>query len=67
MHGGRGTLFERGQAVLDAMAAGTLTPDTAATIMQAVAAQAKAVEVAELEKRVAALEATSANAAMSAP
>lgn len=49
-------LAAQGQAVIQALGQGTITPDEAAGIMQAVAAQARVVEVDELEKRVAALE-----------
>lgn len=51
-----GTLAEQGQAVLSAMAAGTVTPDQASAVMQVIAAQARIIEVDELEKRLAALE-----------
>jgi hypothetical protein len=53
-----GTLAEQGRAVLKAMAAGRITPEQASVIMGAVAAQARIVEVDELERRIAALEAT---------
>ncbi len=51
-----GTLAEQGQAVLSAMAAGTITPDEANAVMQVIAAHARIVEVDELEKQVATLE-----------
>jgi hypothetical protein len=51
-----GSLAEQGQAVLAAMAAGSITPDEANAVMQAIAAQVRIVEADELEKRIAALE-----------
>jgi hypothetical protein len=51
-----GTPAERGQRVLDALADGELTPDQASTIMQAINAQMRIVEVDELERRIKALE-----------
>ena len=47
---------EQGRALLEALSAGEITPGQAATIMQAISAQARIVEVDELEKRVATLE-----------
>jgi len=52
----KGGLSEYGRTVLEAMAAGDITPDEATTVMSAISAQARIVEVDELEKRVAALE-----------
>jgi hypothetical protein len=52
-----GSLADQGRTVLDALSTGTITPDEANALMQAVAAQARIVEVDELEKRVAELEA----------
>lgn len=57
-----GSLSERGHAVLDAVARAELTPDQAATMLQALAAQARIVEVDEIERRVAALEQASRSA-----
>ena len=57
-----GTLADQGRQVLDALAAGRLTPDEATQVMGAVAAQARIVEVADLERRIAALETKNANA-----
>lgn len=54
----KGSLTEQGEAVLKAMAAGEITPGESATLLQALAAQARVTEVDELEKRVAALEKT---------
>ncbi|MGV0130345.1 DUF5681 domain-containing protein [Burkholderia gladioli] len=51
-----GSLAERGDAVLRAMAAGTITPDQANAVMQVLAAQVRIVEADELEKRISALE-----------
>lgn len=51
-----GDVSEQGRAVLTALAEGRITPDEAATIMQAVSAQARIIEVAELERRIAELE-----------
>ena len=52
-----GALADQGRTVLAALSAATITPDEANALMQAVAAQARIIEVDELEKRVAALEA----------
>jgi len=50
------SLTMRGQAVLAALCAGSISPDEAAAFMQAISAQARIVEVDELEKRVGKLE-----------
>jgi hypothetical protein len=50
-------LAAQGRAVVEALAKAEITPDEAASVMQAIAAQARIVEVDELERRVAALEA----------
>ena len=52
-----GDLATQGRAVLEALSVGRITPNQAATIMQAISAQARIVEVDELERRIAALEA----------
>lgn len=52
-----GSLAEQGQAVLNALAAGSVTPDEANAVMAAIGAQVRIVEADELEKRIAALEA----------
>jgi hypothetical protein len=52
-----GALADQGRTVLGALSAGTITPDEANALMQAVAAQARIIETDELEKRIAALEA----------
>ena len=49
-------LAEQGRTIIEALGRGDVTPDEAASIMQAVAAQAKLIEVGELEKRITALE-----------
>jgi Family of unknown function (DUF5681) len=51
-----GTLAEQGQAILSSVASGDLTPDQGATLIQAIAAQARIVETCELEARIARLE-----------
>lgn len=52
----KGTLTEQGQAVIEAMGKGMLGPADAATILQALAAQARITELEELEKRLRTLE-----------
>jgi hypothetical protein len=49
-------LAAQGRAIIEAMGHGSITPEEAASIMSAVAAQARVIEVDELERRVAALE-----------
>lgn len=51
-----GSLVEQGEAVMRAMARGRITPDEANAVMQVITAQARIIEVDELEKRLAALE-----------
>lgn len=51
-----GTLADQGRKVIEGIADGTLSPSEAASIMQTIAAQARIVEVDELERRVTALE-----------
>ncbi len=51
-----GTLSQQGGAVLQALADGELTPDEASTIMQTIAAQARIIEVDQLERRITELE-----------
>ncbi|HEM7801754.1 MULTISPECIES: DUF5681 domain-containing protein [Burkholderia] len=51
-----GSLAEQGAAVMHAMARGRITPDEASAVMQVIAAQARIIEVDELEKRLAILE-----------
>ena len=52
----QGSLSERGNVVLAAMAEGQITADETATVMQALSAQARVVQGDELERRVSALE-----------
>ncbi|KVW91011.1 DUF5681 domain-containing protein [Burkholderia cepacia] len=51
-----GSLAEQGAAVMHAMAGGRITPDEANAVMQVISAQARIIEVDELEKRLAVLE-----------
>ena len=51
-----GTLTEQGQYILEAMARSDLTPSEATSMLQALGAQGRIVELDELEKRVRALE-----------
>ncbi|MBI4190755.1 MAG: hypothetical protein HY525_09480 [Betaproteobacteria bacterium] len=53
-----GSLSDQGSAVLTAVSGGKITPSQASSLMQVLSAQARVVEVTELEKRVAALEAS---------
>ena len=55
-----GTLTEQGRAILTAAATGTLTPGQASQMLQGLGALAKLVEIDELAKRIAALEAKNA-------
>jgi hypothetical protein len=57
-----GSLADQGRLVLGAVSDGRLTPDEAATLMQAISVQARIVETDELEARIAALEAQRAKA-----
>ena len=52
-------LSAQGREVIAALAAGSVTPDEAATLMQTIAAQARITEVDELARRISALEAGS--------
>lgn len=51
-----GTLPEQGSAIVAAMGAGQISPSEAAIMLQALAAQARIVEIDDLEKRVTTLE-----------
>lgn len=53
---GSQTLVEQGQAIINALATGQLTPSEAATLMQSVATQARIIEVEELDRRLSVLE-----------
>jgi hypothetical protein len=50
------SLADQGRAVLNAVSAANITPGEAATLMQAVAGQARIIEVTELLTRIEALE-----------
>jgi hypothetical protein len=52
-----GTLTDKAEAVVQALAGGDISPSQAATLLSAIGSLAKAREVDELEQRVAALEA----------
>lgn len=51
-----GGLVKMGEAVLSAIGNGILSPEQGATVLQALAGQARLIEVEELERRVAVLE-----------
>jgi hypothetical protein len=51
-----GTAAEQGRIVLQAVGEGRITPDQAATLMTSIAAQARVVEIDELERRLKTLE-----------
>jgi len=53
---GADTPASQGRTVLGACAQGDISPDEAATLMQAISAQARVLEVEELTQRVQALE-----------
>jgi hypothetical protein len=55
-----GSLADNGQIVLTALGDGQLAPDVATAILQAIGSQARFVEVDEIERRLAALEARQA-------
>ena len=50
------SLVEQGQAVINALATGEVSPSEGATLMSSVANQARIIEIDEIEKRLAALE-----------
>ena len=56
LRGLKGTLTEQGAAVIQAVASSQVTPEQAATLLQALAAQAKIEEADKLEKRISELE-----------
>ena len=56
LSGFEGEIADKGNRVLTAMTAGEITLDNGASLMQALAAQSRIVEVNELERRVALLE-----------
>jgi len=51
-----GTLAEQSKSVMEAMMIGNITPEQAATIMSALSAHARIIEIDELARRVQALE-----------
>ena len=53
---GNDTLVRQGQAVINALSTGEITPSEAVTLMQAIANQARIIEIDELERRVTDLE-----------
>ena len=57
-----GSMGDQGRTVLAALASGDLTPDEASTVMGTIAAHARIIEIDELEKRIANLEAQNGKA-----
>ena len=57
LEGLTGSPTEQAQAVVNALTTGALTPDEANSVMTVLTAQMRVIEVDELEKRIAALEA----------
>lgn len=53
-----GSLADQGRTILGALSGGSITPDEAVSLMQAVAAQARIIEVDEFERRISRLEST---------
>lgn len=51
-----GSLTSQGQAIIAAMGKGEISPDQTASMLQALAAQARISEIDELEKRISRLE-----------
>ena len=51
-----GSLSDQGRTILEAAAAGRITPDQASTLLQALAQQAKIIETVEFEERIKRLE-----------
>jgi hypothetical protein len=58
---GSKSLVEQGQAIINALAKGGVTPSEAATLMQSVSNQARILEVDELERRITTLESKHGN------
>lgn len=56
LQGLTGTLSDKGEAVLTAMANGEISPSQAAELLGALASQARLIEATELEQRITALE-----------
>jgi hypothetical protein len=55
-----GSLSESGRLILEALANERLTPDEAVSVLQGLATQARIIEVDDLERRIAVLEARNA-------
>jgi hypothetical protein len=62
-----GSATEMGAVVLAAVSAGRITPDQADSIMRAIANQSRVMEIDELERRIAALEAAANARTIGAP
>lgn len=58
---GSKSLVEQGQAIINALAKGGVTPSEAATLMQSVSNQARILEIDELERRITTLESKHGN------
>ena len=56
-----GSLTEKGEKIITAMGNGEVTPSDASSMLSALAAQARIIEIEELEKRVSDLEARNDN------
>jgi len=56
-----GSLTEKGEKIINAMGEGELSPSDASSMLSALAAQARIIEIEELEKRVSDLEARNDN------
>jgi hypothetical protein len=56
-----GTLTDRGEAILAAIAAGDLSPSQGAQLLASLGSLAKAIEIDEIERRIKALEARASN------
>ena len=56
-----GTLTEKGEKIIMSMGSGELSPSDASSMLSALAAQARIIEIEELEKRVSDLEARNHN------
>ena len=56
-----GSLTEKGEKIITAMGNGELSPSDASSMLSALAAQARIIEIEELEKRVSDLEARNHN------
>ncbi len=56
IHGLNGALTEKGGRIIEEMSHGVLTPSETVVLLQALAAQARIIEIDELQRRVEALE-----------